>query len=103
MLSLSSCDDFLNVQPQGVNSSDQYFTNDYQAIESLDGVYAYYHQEGGFGREIFWEQGAACDIVWGVEVEAIILSLHLSTLVTSLPLEMCGRGSSTAFSVVIGS
>ncbi len=65
MLSLSSCDDFLNVQPQGDNSSDQYFTNDYQAIESLDGVYAYYHQEGGFGREIFWEQGAACDIVWG--------------------------------------
>lgn len=38
--------------------------NDEQAIDAIDGLYAPIHQEKGFGRELFWEQGAACDIVW---------------------------------------
>lgn len=64
-LLLSGCSDFLDVQPNGVHREEHYFTNDARAIEALDGIYAYYHQEGGFGRELFWEQGAACDVVWG--------------------------------------
>lgn len=62
---LSSCSDFLDVQPEGNPTTSQYFKNDNQAIEAIDALYAPIHQEGLFGREIFWEQGAACDVVWG--------------------------------------
>ncbi|MDE6545997.1 MAG: RagB/SusD family nutrient uptake outer membrane protein, partial [Paramuribaculum sp.] len=41
-----------------------YFTNDQQAIDAVDAIYAPIAQESRFGREIYWEQGAACDIVW---------------------------------------
>lgn len=62
---LSSCSDFLDVQPEGSPTTSQYFKNDNQAVEAIDALYAPIHQEGLFGREIFWEQGAACDVVWG--------------------------------------
>ncbi len=62
---LSSCSDFLDVQPEGAPTTSQYFVNDNQAIDAIDGLYAPIHQEGLFGREMFWEQGAACDVVWG--------------------------------------
>lgn len=65
VLALSSCSDFLDVQPEGNPTKDNYFTNDDQAVDAIDGLYAPIHQEGLFGREMFWEQGAACDIVWG--------------------------------------
>ena len=61
----SSCSDFLDVRPEGSPVTNAYFTNDQQAIDAIDGLYAPVHQEKGFGRELFWEQGAACDIVWG--------------------------------------
>ena len=61
----SSCSDFLDVQPEGDAKTDEYFTNDQQAIEVVDGLYERFHQEGCYGRELFWEQGAACDVVWG--------------------------------------
>lgn len=64
-LVLSSCSDFLDVQSEGNPTANAYFTNDQQAIDAIDGLYAPIHQETGFGRELFWEQGAACDIVWG--------------------------------------
>lgn len=63
-LSLSSCSDFLDVQPEGDATIGNYFTNDQQAIDAVDAIYAPVAQEGLFGREIYWEQGAACDIVW---------------------------------------
>ena len=62
---LSSCSDFLDVQPEGKPTTSQYFTNDNQAIDAIDALYAPIPQESLFGREIFWEQGAACDVVWG--------------------------------------
>jgi starch-binding outer membrane protein, SusD/RagB family len=62
---LSSCSDFLDVQPEGNATTTQYFTNDDQAVDAIDALYAPIHQEGLFGREIFWEQGGACDVVWG--------------------------------------
>lgn len=63
-LTLSSCSDFLDVQPEGDATITNYFTNDQQAIDAVDAIYAPVAQEGLFGREIYWEQGAACDIVW---------------------------------------
>lgn len=62
---LSSCSDFLDVQKEGDPTTTQYFTNDDQAVDAVDALYAPIHQEGLFGREMFWEQGGACDIVWG--------------------------------------
>ena len=60
-----SCSDFLDVQPEGDGMKDNYFTNDQQAIEIVDGLYERFHQEALYGRELFWEQGGACDVVWG--------------------------------------
>ena len=61
----TSCSDFLDVQSEGNPTTDNYFTNDQQAIDAIDGLYERFHQEGCYGRELFWEQGAACDVVWG--------------------------------------
>ncbi|HJC94695.1 MAG TPA: RagB/SusD family nutrient uptake outer membrane protein [Candidatus Phocaeicola excrementigallinarum] len=61
----SSCSDFLDVQPEGNATTSNYFTNDQQAVDAIDGLYERFHQEALYGRELFWEQGAACDVVWG--------------------------------------
>ncbi len=61
----TSCSEFLNVQPEGVPTSTTYFTNDMQAVDAVESMYALFHQEDWYGRDMFWEQGAACDIVWG--------------------------------------
>lgn len=61
----SSCSDFLDVQSEGTPTTTNYFTNDQQAIDAVDGLYERFHQEAVYGRELFWEQGAACDVVWG--------------------------------------
>lgn len=63
-LTLGSCNDFLDVQPEGNASTTTYFTNDQQSIDAIDALYAPIPQEGMFGRELFWEQGAGLDIVW---------------------------------------
>ncbi len=60
-----SCSDFLDVQPEGNATSTTYFTTDDQAIDAVDALYERFHQEAIYGRELFWEQGAACDVVWG--------------------------------------
>ena len=64
-LSLSSCSDFLDVQPEGNPTTNAYFTNDQQAIDAIDGLYKPMHTDALFGRDLFWEQAAGCDIVWG--------------------------------------
>lgn len=61
----SSCEKFLDVKPEGKPTTDQYFQSDYQAIKAIDGIFSRFHQEQLFGRNLFWEQGAANDIVWG--------------------------------------
>ena len=65
LLATSSCSDFLDVQPEGNATTGQYFVNDQQAVDAIDGLYERFHQEALYGRELFWEQGAACDVVWG--------------------------------------
>ena len=64
-LVLSSCSDFLDVQPEGDPTTNSYFHNDQQAIEAVDALYERFHQEAMYGRELFWEQGATTDVVWG--------------------------------------
>ena len=64
-LFLTSCEEFLDVNSQGAPTQNQYFQNDQQAIDAVDGVYARLAQESCLGREIYWEQACANDIVWG--------------------------------------
>lgn len=64
-LLMTSCSDFLDVQPEGTPSTDQYFKNDQQAIDAVDGLYYEFAQENIYGRNLFYEQAGACDIVWG--------------------------------------
>lgn len=64
-LLLSSCSDFLDVQPEGDATITTYFTSDQQSIDAVDALYERFHQESVYGRELFWEQGGACDVVWG--------------------------------------
>ena len=53
-LSSVSCSDFLNTQPEGQPTTGTYFTNDQQAIDAVEILYADLQQEGCFGREFFW-------------------------------------------------
>ncbi len=61
----SSCSDFLDVQSEGDSTTTSYFQNDQQAIDAITALYKPLHEETSFGRNLFWEQGAACDVVWG--------------------------------------
>jgi hypothetical protein len=61
----NSCSDFLDVQPEGNATTTTYFQNDQQAIDAVAALYRPIHRETSYGRDLFWEQGAACDIVWG--------------------------------------
>ena len=65
MLVLSSCADFLDVQSEGNPTTTTYFRNDQQAIDAVDGLYYNFQEEELYGQELFWEQGAANDVVWG--------------------------------------
>ncbi len=65
VLSFSACDRFLDYSSQGAPTADNYFQNDQQCIDAADGIYARLAQESCMGREFYWEQGCANDIVWG--------------------------------------
>lgn len=60
-----SCDEFLDVQPEGSPTTTTYFANDQQSIDAIKALYSRFPQEAQFGRDLFWEQGGANDIVWG--------------------------------------
>ena len=64
-LIFSSCRDFLDVQSEGNATTTSYFVNDQQAIDAITALYKPLHSESSFGRNLYWEQGAACDVVWG--------------------------------------
>ena len=64
-LSVASCAKFLDVKAEGSPTDDQYFQNDQQAMDAVDGIYARLAQESCMGRELYWEQAVANDIVWG--------------------------------------
>lgn len=83
----SSCSEFLDVQPEGNASINNYFANDQQAIDAVDGLYERFHQEALYGRELFWEQGAACDVVWGRTRDYVSLATFQNTPASSTPLD----------------
>ncbi len=63
---LTSCEKFLDVTPEGSPTTDTYFTNDQQSINATGQLYYYLgNGDAMFGREIYWEQAGAGDIVWG--------------------------------------
>ena len=62
------------------------FLNDQQAIDAVDGLYERFHQEALYGRELFWEQGAACDVVWGRTRSYTDLALFTNDASSSTPL-----------------
>ena len=64
-LTFSSCADFLNTSTEGAPTLDSYFTNDDQAVKAVLALYSRMSQEAVYGRNIFWEQAAANDIVYG--------------------------------------
>jgi hypothetical protein len=61
----SSCSNFLDVQSEGSPTTTSYFQNDQQSIDAITALYKPLHSETSFGRNLFWEQAAACDVVWG--------------------------------------
>ena len=64
-LSFSSCSKFLDYTSKGYYTEDTYFENDQQAIDAVKSIYARLPQESYMGRELYWEQAVASDIVWG--------------------------------------
>ncbi|HHT29272.1 MULTISPECIES: RagB/SusD family nutrient uptake outer membrane protein [Petrimonas] len=63
---LAGCSDFLDVQPEGSPTTTTYFANDAQAINAIKALYApIYDSDGGYGREIYWEQCATNMMVPG--------------------------------------
>ena len=61
----ASCEKFLDVNSQGAPTQNQFFQKDQQDIDAIDGCYARLPQEAVLGRELYWEQACANDIVWG--------------------------------------
>lgn len=64
-LTLSSCNDFLDVKSEGSPASDSFFQTDADALGIIAEPYQLLSKEDWFGRTVMWEQAAACDIVWG--------------------------------------
>lgn len=62
MLSLTSCDDMLDVTPQGSPSTDAYWRNQADAISAINGVYAEYSNDDMYGRGFFWLSNGSDDI-----------------------------------------
>ena len=65
-LCLTSCEKFLDdVHREGETTQATYFVNDAQAVSAIARVYSELRQESYLGREMYWEQAVATDIVWG--------------------------------------
>ena len=65
ILGVSSCAKFLDYSSKGSPTEDAFFQTDEQAIDAVKSIYARLPQEGFMGREFYWEQAVASDIVWG--------------------------------------
>lgn len=65
LVGITSCSDFLDVKPEGQGNATNYFQNDFQASEAIEGAYALLDEEDFYGQAFFFEQAGANDIVWG--------------------------------------
>ncbi|MBQ0127286.1 MAG: RagB/SusD family nutrient uptake outer membrane protein [Bacteroidales bacterium] len=52
----TGCKDFLDVKPQGTNTTDTYFQNDQQAIDAVDHLYQYLGDEYLCSQDIHWDE-----------------------------------------------
>ena len=61
-----SCGDFLDVVPEGYPTQNGFFATDKDALDAIDAVYWGIARptDAMWGRDLFWEQGAADDIVF---------------------------------------
>ncbi len=62
MLVASSCDDMLDVTPQGTPTSTNFWRNETDAISAINGVYAEYSNDDMYGRGFFWLSNGSDDI-----------------------------------------
>ena len=65
VLSLTSCEKFLDVKTQGFQDVSNFFNTDRDAIRAISACYYELPQESLIGRDIYWEQGCCNDFVWG--------------------------------------
>ena len=63
--SLCACSDFLDTKSMGTANVNSYFNNDQEAVDIVKTFYADVSDEHWWGRDIFWEQAGACDVVLG--------------------------------------
>lgn len=63
---MSSCADFLDVVPEGYPTQNGFFATDKDALDAIDAVYWGIARptDAMWGRDLFWEQGAADDIMF---------------------------------------
>ncbi len=61
-----SCGEFLDVVPEGYPTQNGFFATDKDALDAIDAVYWGIARptDAMWGRDLFWEQGAADDIVF---------------------------------------
>jgi starch-binding outer membrane protein, SusD/RagB family len=62
MLVATSCDDMLDVTPQGTPSDTNFWRNETDAISGINGVYAEYSNDDMYGRGFFWLSNGSDDI-----------------------------------------
>lgn len=62
-LTMNSCADFLDVQPEGNPNQGGYFQTDKEAEDAIGSVYWIFDKEETWGRNLFWEQGCGDDMV----------------------------------------
>lgn len=59
-----SCEDWLDVKPEGTPNEGNFWTTDNDYTDAMAAVYVDMASEDTWGRDLFWEQGASDDIFY---------------------------------------
>lgn len=70
-----SCNDWLDVKPEGTPNEGSFWKIDKDYSDAMDAVYANLSLEETWGRDLFWEQGASDDIFFSVPRGAAQMNL----------------------------
>lgn len=65
LLGMASCAEFLDTDSMGTPNVNSYFNNDQEAIDAIKTIYYDVQEEAMFGRDLYFEQLAANDVVFG--------------------------------------
>lgn len=63
-LSLSACNEWLDVKPEGTPNADNFWKTDKDYADAMLAVYGNLNLEETWGRDLFWEQGASDDVFY---------------------------------------